>query len=1606
MSMNKQVLAGLALGALALVAGPGAQAQSIYSNAVAGLNPVGYWPLNETTPPPQPLNITALNLGSLGAAGNGYYGAWYQPSGNQWYLTNNIVQAPAVTAPFDGSVGMLCQEAPGQYVIIPRNTNGVANTSLALNPPFSIEAWLQIGATNSVLSDVVSQGGFVNLNTGGPNTNNPFYGGFGTNAWAGVELGQYQDYIFFECQATNGQSKANEIDSTAYNAWKGFKPGQWVHVVATFDGSKEILWTNGVIAVSKTVGANSAGVKYVVDPTSPLMIASGSEVTSSYGQAYHGTIDDVAIYDSVLLQTSIQNHYQTAYGTNATYGSVYTNAVLADSPVLYFRLNDPQTQTNAGYPSGTFPVANNYGSLGAAANGVYQPGTTPGVAGPAYAGFGSNSKAVAFNGWFGGVDVGSSNIPAALNPIGIVPMTVVSWFQTGPADAPGRFQEILGHSDSSYRLSLGQNDLNGGGGDMHFNPGPGPELQFTNSVSMITNGFALNDGNWHMIAGVSDGTNDYLYLDGVLAQTNRNATGINIVGTTRDLLIGGDPQYTYAGTTNAVNTIRTFDGQVAQVAFWTNALSPAQIQSLFSAAAVPPYIYGQPLASLSVNAGTNVNVLVGLRGSQPVTYQWYQNGVPVASQTNSALNYSPVGTSNAGSYVLVATDSAGSVTSSVVNLVVYGPPTILQQTPAQLNIFAGSSPVLQVSALGAVPIHYQWSLNSSPLAGATNSSYTLTNLQSSGTYTCVLTNFVGTTPITPIAVTVQADPTAPFPARVLADGPVAYFRLDESSGTTAYDYVGGNNATYTNVSLGEPGYDSTASVKSDPTETAAGFGNNNPPNNFAGNGPTYLNFGTPNGSNAEFSVEAWVQQYLYAGGGDCIVGLGYGGGGEQFVLDTGAANGDLRFFVRNAAGNSYGASSTINIADSTWHHVVGVCDEVNGHVYIYLDGNQVGSTTIPAGSGLLSSSTPLSIGARQSANNGGTNYDYQLYGNVDDVAIYNKALSASQVLSNHLASGVAPLITGLTPSSNWTTNQAANVVFTVAATGTAPLSYQWSDIYGNPIPWGTNATLILTNVLSSQAGSYQVAVTNYYGGPVTTNVNLSVTTTPELLSDITPSNVTVYASVPVTLSVSVVGTPPLSYQWYQNSIAVPNATNTTYTFAALLGTSTYYVSVTNIYSAGSPLVSSTATVVGMPATTLSTNNYTDSMKITFSGYNRSETLSDFPVLVRLSPGLPGFRYNHFADPSGGDLRFTDSGGTRVIPSEIDQWNTNGESDVWVQVPALSGTNTSIWAYWGNPSATTALPGTNVWVPQPWEGLPAYDVVYHLKESGFPFLDSAGQFTATAGAAPSPVAGIVGTGELFANSVLDAGTINVGNYFTLSAWVNVAPTANNIQGIWASKAGGNTTGFALYVNFYQTSDQDLILETGNGSSTPTLRSPDGSVSSNQWHYVTAAVDRADSIANLYVDGALAVSASSLSLVRNDFATNQSVQLGEFIGGSLPYTGVIDEARIQSGTNSANWVWASYMTVQQNSSLENYSAIASTAPAEPVAINATFTAGNLTLSGSGGNPNATYYVVGSTNLTVPYGLWPVIVTTNFDSYGNFSVNVPISRTTPALYLRIKE
>jgi hypothetical protein len=1551
-----------------------------YSYVVRQLNPVAYWPLNETNQPPSGQYI-ATNIGTLGAFANGYYQSYYLPvtlgATNTFVATNNIQHVPGATG--DGDTALDCGNAlgAGQYVVFPRVTNGVPNPAVTITAPFTIEAWVKTTNMASTLRPIVTEG--RNSVQGGASHNY-------TNETYGFSLGQYSTYFYFQVYNANinGNNGVPELDvhNLASNVW--------YYVVVTYDGSVETIYTNGV-------EVTSASATYVPDPTSPLMIGSGTDVATDMGaNEFSGAIDDVAIYSTALSQTQISTHY-------AAVGANYSTTVLGDSPSIYLRLDEPAFNS---YPSpSTYPVATNYGTIGAAANGLYQPGTTPGVAGPTYPGFGSNS-AVAFNGFYGGVDIGGGLTPFQLNPLGLQPQTVTAWFQANPADA--RFQEIASRGDSSWRLAF--NGYNGNPStapfDVHFNPGNNPsDLGCTNISDVLANGAFVNDGNWHFAAGVSDGTNAYLYVDGALIKKTNVLT--SLAGTTLDALIGGSPAHT-TPSYNTGGTIRYFDGQVAQVAYFTNALSASQIQQIYGVAGVPLTIWQQPATSTTNNSGSAATITVVVHGSSPV-YQWYSTNVntgvvsPVTGQTNASLVFNPAALGNSGFYFAIATNAYSSVTSSVAQLTVVGPPIIVAQSPSPIQVFVGTAPTLQVTAQGPAPLIYQWTSNSIVINGATAPAYSpSTAAVGTSVYTCIVTNTLGAVTNSPISFAVITDPTAPFPAKVLADGPVAYYRLDETGGTTAYDYAGGNNATYTNVLLGQPGYDSEQAIQSDPTETAAGFGFFPPANDYAGNVPPYLNFGTPNGSNAEFSVEAWVTEYEYPipPGGNAIVALGTGGGGEQFVLDTGNTSlGDLRFFVRNTAGTVSSAGSTNYLKnDGYWHHVVGVCDEAGGHVYLYLDGNQVASGTIAAGSGILSSTTPLSIGARQSGNNGGTNYDYQLYGSVDDVAIYNKALSAAQVQAHYIVSGVAPVITGLLPSSTWTTNQAANPTFTVTATGTAPLSYQWIDNNGNQIPWGTNATLTLTNVQPGQAGNYTVNVANLYGGPVSTNFTLTITQVPQIVSDITPQNVTVYATSPVTLSVTVSGTPPLSYQWYQDGTAIPGATNTTYTFAALLGSNTYYLSVTNIYSAGTPLVSSTATVVGMPATTLNPTNYTDNLKIVLSGYNRSETLHDFPALVQLSTSIPGFNYNHFASPTGADLRFTDSSGTRVIPSEIDQWDLNGVSTVWVQVPALSSTNTTIWAYWGNPSNTVPLPGTNVWVPQPWEGLPAYDVVYHLKENGFPFADSTGQNPALNGIAPTPVPGIIGTGESFAGSAfLDAGTnVNVGNYFTVSAWVNLAPTNSNIQGIWASKAGGNSSGFGFYVNFYDTTDQELVLETGNGNNnTPTLQSPGGAVSSNQWHLVAAAIDRADDIANLYVDGAVVVTGTSINNVRNDFGTNGDINLGQLLNGGFPFSGLIDEARIQSGTNSANWVWASWMTVAQNASFQSYSNVVSTV-INPVAIQVQFSAGSLSLSGTGGTPSANYYVLGSTNLALPMAQWTVLSTNSFDGSGNFNISIPVSRT----------
>jgi hypothetical protein len=524
------------------------------------------------------------------------------------------------------------------------------------------------------------------------------------------------------------------------------------------------------------------------------------------------------------------------------------------------------------------------------------------------------------------------------------------------------------------------------------------------------------------------------------------------------------------------------------------------------------------------------------------------------------------------------------------------------------------------------------------------------------------------------------------------------------------------------------------------------------------------------------------------------------------------------------------------------------------------------------------------------------------------------------------------------------------------------------------VPTGIYQTNV--SLLGLQPGIYQLYV-DAIGKPcirdhMSTPVFYAISQNPLVTSDLQPLMQTVAQGTPLSFTVGATGQAHLSYQWTLNGQPITGATNATYSFNAAGGTNYYAVTVSNSLNSAS---SSTAEVVGtVPTYLTATGNYYG-MHITFSGYTNTTILQNFPVLVRLNPtNLPGFSYSQFVSPgTGADLRFTDANGLE-LPFEIDQWNPAGESEVWVQVPSLATTNDYINAYWGNPADSALLPcNTNGTTWTATGSTNNYLLVYHLSQSGFPYLDSTLDYTSVNGLAPRLTNGIVGSGEYFSRSPwMDAGTINLGNAFTLSTWANVSSGVSDIQCLWANGPGvADSAQVFFYVNDYKTSDGALIFTTGDGGSTQDqIIAPTGTVSLNQWHLLTATVNRAGTSAALYVDGNPVASGAAMS----DFPTNNDVDLGRDTGGSFNFLGSLDESRIHSGVESPAWVWASYMTVAATSSFESYSVVSD----PTAALNIQSTNGNVMLTWPAGTlqsaPALTGPYADMTGATNPYTLAP--------------------------------
>jgi O-glycosyl hydrolase len=122
--------------------------------------------------------------------------------------------------------------------------------------------------------------------------------------------------------------------------------------------------------------------------------------------------------------------------------------------------------------------------------------------------------------------------------------------------------------------------------------------------------------------------------------------------------------------------------------------------------------------------------------------------------------------------------------------------------------------------------------------------------------------------------------------------------------------------------------------------------------------------------------------------------------------------------------------------------------------------------------------------------------------------------------------------------TNQTVLVGSTLSFSVAASGTAPLAYQWL-LNGTNLGGAVAETLSLTNVQPEQAGGYSVVVTNFAGAVTSVVATLTVWLPPVIA--VQPTNQTALVGATVNFSVAASGTAPLTYQWLLNGTNLDGA---------------------------------------------------------------------------------------------------------------------------------------------------------------------------------------------------------------------------------------------------------------------------------------------------------------------------------------------------------------------------------------------------------------------------------------------------------------------------------
>ena len=399
-------------------------------------------------------------------------------------------------------------------------------------------------------------------------------------------------------------------------------------------------------------------------------------------------------------------------------------------------------------------------------------------------------------------------------------------------------------------------------------------------------------------------------------------------------------------------------------------------------------------------------------------------------------------------------------------------PFIATQPFSQTNL-VGSTASFTVAATGTPPLVYQWSFNGTNINGATNSILTLTNIQlnQAGGYSVLITNAYGSTNSSTAALSVNLPP----PCDQVPAGIMAWWPAEGN----ANDIINSNNGTANGALTYAAGLDGLAFVFDESTSYVS-----------VPASPT-LDIGS---SGSGITIETWIEPNSFninTSGGPIIEWDSSTTDGLQLWVGNNAISAN----IKDLSNGAHTMNASAIMSSNTWQHLALTYDKTNGWAYIYFNGNIVSSNNF--GTIIPQTTYPLNIGRRtgEPIGNGET------YGGlIDELSIYNRALSQAEIQAIvSVGSGgkcftpTPPFI--ITQPVGKTNLIGTTASFSVNATGTSPLAYQWSFNSTN-INGATNSVLILNNVQLSQAGNYSVLITNLYGSTNSSIAILAVTNPP------------------------------------------------------------------------------------------------------------------------------------------------------------------------------------------------------------------------------------------------------------------------------------------------------------------------------------------------------------------------------------------------------------------------------------------------------------------------------------------------------------------------------